>query len=216
MPDTLLVTPTELVAFDAASQVSALSDAGFASSCIAYAQGVLQDVLGYDPFIHAVTQEIDPHGWYARRGNSYVVYPDSLPAVAVPAGSAFTIGGAALLFNGSWTTSVSYFAGYRRADQEVAGLIGDATYGLSLLPSNAAVPILPGALRTGLLTASLAVANRLRTGLPGVQTRVQDFGQETVTSTSGAFNDVNTLIGRDDEIRAILRGVAGPYRVVRV
>lgn len=211
MPDTLLVTPAELVQFDAASQVNALSQAAFAEACIDYAQGVLRDVLGYDPFIHAETQAVDPYSWRAR-----AVYADSLPVVAVPAGSAFTVTRGALSWTSGQPDAVSYFAGYRRADQEVAGLIGDAGYGLSLLPSNAAVPIVPGALRTALLTASLAVANRLRTGLPGVQTRVQDFGQETVTSTSGAFNDVNSLIGRDDEIRAILRGVAGPYRVVRV
>ena len=201
-PDTLLVDPLDLAAFDKASQVSAVADDGFARDCIAAAQGLLATVLGYEPFAHLEQMQYGPTLFV---GGLSICYAEARPvwATFTPGVSVLTDG--RLAVPGGFGTAV-YGAGWRRADQDAVAL--RVLPGLEALTADeaSAVPPVPADLRTGLMMAALAVANPVRSTQLGTAQTSNDYG-----------NGVSTRTVADLEAaRDILTPYAARYAVVRV
>lgn len=202
-------------------------DGAFLRACVATAEGVLTQYLGYPPVCHVVTAEAVWHGAGPLGLSAFTVGPASVPLTyghALDARGRLTF--AAVPADGL----VRYVAGWRPYEGDTA--LTDAellavlttdgpVLGADGLPIEAAdlspVPLAPAAVRSALAEAACAVAYRLAPGLVGVRESTVDLGMNTRTTTSAAaFNDVNTLIGRTSEVHAIIASRCAPYRYVHV
>lgn len=227
----MLVTPTA-VRDAAVGNVPRLSDAAFLEACVATAEAILEQYLGYPPALHL--RRTDPT-WYASAAG-YYTYP--VGTAVLPLNEGVTVNYAGLLSATTIPTvdtgepGLSYLAGWRGYDANGvaitdAALLSALTAEYGAITAAGGAPLAagdltvvraaPAAIRSALAEAAVAVALRLAPGLVGVERSTVDLGSGSRTTERAAqFGDVNTLIGRTDEITAILASRCARWRHVTV
>lgn len=207
--DRILVTLSELRARDFSEAAAQLqTDDTFAEDALIMAQGMFATWAGYDPFVHAEAQDYHADaGPYMLGGVRYAyVYAAARPVVAVTTDAVYaTTDGGRLYYGTAPTSGLSYFAGWRRNDQNLGAL--QALPGLSTL--TVAPSVVPLEVRSAICRAAVYAALH---SLTGWENSVEiDMG--TATKTVTGPKPMNAGL---PEVEALFDLTCGRYRIPRL